>query len=117
MAKPFSKHIYTSRRWAKCAKAFAESKLYICERCGRMLKMNTLYKTNYVVHHRQPLTPATVTDDLMVYGWDNLQLLCTRCHRAVHGMAREGRAMQFDEDGNLIGAGDMPPVYVGNNNK
>ena len=33
MAREFSKRVYESRRWRKCAKAYAESKLWICEKC------------------------------------------------------------------------------------
>lgn len=103
MAKPFSKHIYESWRWKKCARAFAESKLYICERCGHLVKPNEKNKLRYVVHHRQPLTLETMNDDLMVFGWDNLQLLCYECHMTVHGLHKAGRTMHWDETGNLVG--------------
>lgn len=33
MAKEFARKFYNSTRWRKCAKAFAQSKLYICEMC------------------------------------------------------------------------------------
>ena len=106
MAKAFSKHIYESSRWKKCAGAFAKSKLYICERCGKLVRPNEKNKLRYVIHHRQPLTPDNVNDDLLVYGWDNLQLLCYECHMIVHGMHRQSRAMEWDAEGNLIGFTD-----------
>ena len=101
MAKAFSKHIYESSRWKKCAGAFAKSKLYICERCGKLVRPNEKNKLRYVIHHRQPLTPDNVNDDLLVYGWDNLQLLCYECHmilstppmtvRKIRNNIRQGR--------------------------
>ena len=54
-------------------------------------------------------------DDLIVYGWGNLQFLCIECHNAVHGRTDEGRRMAFDADGNLIGfeESDTPPHIGG----
>ena len=54
------------------------------------------------MHHKKHLTPENVLDDNVVYGWDNLELLCIYCHNTVHG-AGLGRECVFDDDGNLIG--------------
>ena len=40
MAKEYSKNFYNSYRWRRCAKAYAESKLYICERCHGLKSIN-----------------------------------------------------------------------------
>ena len=115
MAKEFSRAIYNSRRWRKCAKAFAESKCYVCERCRNRFAPNDGKRQRWIVHHKEPLTEENVQDDLIVYGWGNLQFLCIECHNAVHGRTDAGRRMVFDDDGNLVGftEGDRPPHIGG----
>ena len=56
----------------------------------------------FIVHHKTHLSPENVGDDSVVYGWDNLELLCIYCHNAVHGTGM-GRECVFDDDGNPIG--------------
>lgn len=102
MAKDFSKDIYNSRRWRKTAKAYAQSQNYICERCHNRNFIGTGKTPRFIVHHKHPLTPANVTDDNVVYGWDNLELLCIYCHNAVHD-SHIDRECVFDEDGNPVG--------------
>lgn len=106
MAREFSKKIYESRRWRKCAKAFAESKLYVCERCHNAIPHKDGRTQRFIVHHIQPLTPDNVADDSIVYGWDNLMLLCQECHNAIHGRHDDGRRIVFDDDGNVVGVVD-----------
>ena len=102
MAREFSRQFYQSNRWRKCAKAFAESKLYVCERCHNQFPRHDGKRQRWIVHHKIPLTPENITDDNIAYGWDNLQLLCIECHNAVHGRT-PSRRMLFDADGNLVG--------------
>ena len=103
MAREFSKDFYNSTRWRKCAKAFAESKLFICERCHNQFPKRDGRRQRWIVHHKEPLTPDNIHDDLIAYGWDNLMFLCIECHNAVHGRSSSGRRMQWDDDGNLVG--------------
>ena len=111
MAKWFSKKIYEGRRWRKCARAYAESKLFICERCHCPVKPNIGKERHWVVHHREELTPDNIHDDMIVYGWDNLMLLCDSCHKIVHGRDSSQRVMKFDSDGQLVGFTESsPPV-------
>lgn len=102
MAKWFSKKFYESRRWRKCAKAYAESKLFICERCHNQHLKRDGTRQRWIVHHKIPLTPENIDDDMIAYGWDNLMFLCIECHNAIHGR-QTGREMQWDDEGNLIG--------------
>ena len=104
MAREFSRAFYNSQRWRKCARAYAESKMYICERCHNRFPHRDGRPQKWIVHHKQPLTPDNIHDDRIAYGWDNLMLLCIECHNAVHSRGRStGRRMQFDADGNLVG--------------
>ena len=101
MAKEFSKAFYNSRRWRKNAKAFAESKCWICSRCHNR-SMTGSGTPRMIVHHKTPLTPENIHDDSIAYGWDNLELLCIDCHNAVHAEGKGGECL-FDADGNPIG--------------
>ena len=102
MARAFSKDIYNSRRWRKVAHAYAESQHYVCERCHNRSFVGTGKPPRFIVHHKTYLSPKNVGDDSVVYGWDNLELLCIYCHNAVHGTGM-GRECVFDDDGNPIG--------------
>jgi len=57
-----SKNFYNSYRWRRCAKAYAESKLYICERCHGLKSANKVDGTRqrWVVHHKKPLNPNNI---------------------------------------------------------
>ncbi len=102
MAKDFARDFYNSQRWRKCARAYAESKLYICERCHNKFTRRDGKRQRYIVHHKTPLTPDNINDPRIAYGWDNLEFLCIECHNAVHSRHHTGRRCRFDADGNLI---------------
>lgn len=101
MARDFSKGIYNSRRWRAVARAYAESQHYICERCQNRSFAGTGKSAHFIVHHKEHLTPENVHDDNVVYGWDNLELLCIYCHNAVHSQGLD-RECRFDGEGNPI---------------
>ena len=102
MAKDFSKDIYNGWRWRKVAKAYAESQHYVCERCHNKSFAGTGKPAHFIVHHKHHLTPENVHDDSVVYGWDNLELLCIYCHNAVHSQGID-RECRVDDDGNPVG--------------
>ena len=101
MAKEFARKFYNSTRWRKCAKAFAQSKLYVCEMCHNQTSKKINGDQRYIVHHKVPLTPNNIYEPYITCGWDNLMLLCIECHNKIHG--KERRQMLFDDNGNLIG--------------
>lgn len=103
MAKEFAREFYNSMRWRKCAKAFARSKLYICEMChNRTVARKGSEEQRFIVHHKVPLTPQNINNPDIAYNWDNLMLLCLECHNKIHSNDCNRRVMHFDEDGNLI---------------
>lgn len=101
MAREFAKKFYNSAAWVKTSKAYAASRLFICERCGQPAK-------KYVVHHKRYLTPQNINDPMVALSWDNLQLLCLDCHNATHH-AKQKRKIFFDSSGQVIGVGEDPP--------
>ena len=125
MAKEYSKNFYNSYRWRRCAKAYAESKLYICERCHGLKSINKADGTRqrWVVHHKKPLNQNNINNDAVAYGWDNLMFLCIECHNAIHAeldamttpngltsgaslLVRPTRGMIFNELGDLVAVND-----------
>ena len=101
VAREFSKDIYNSQRWRKLAHAYAESQHYVCERCQNRSFVGSGKPARFIVHHKQYLTLENVNDDSVVYGWNNLELLCIYCHNAVHASGLD-RECLFDDDGNPI---------------
>lgn len=95
MAKPWAAPFYNSKAWRRCRKAYAESVFLLCEECGA---------PGEEVHHKIELTPENIHDPSITLNWDNLQLLCHRCHdktkRPVLTATRDG--LQFDENGQLV---------------
>lgn len=75
MAKAFAKKIYNSPQWKACRDAYATYRHHQCERCGQ---------PGEEVHHKTYLTPVNINDPEIVYGWDNLELLCRSCHIEEH---------------------------------
>ena len=107
MAKDFSKAFYNSRRWRKNAKAFAESKCWICSRCHNR-SITGSGTPRMIVHHKTPLTPENIHDDSIAYGWDNLELLCIDCHNAVHAEGKGLMQTGTRQAEKLLFAGDTP---------
>jgi hypothetical protein len=125
MAKDYAKNFYNSYRWRRCAKAYAKSQLYICERCHglkRNIKSDGT-RQRWVVHHKKPLNSKNIYDDSIAYGWENLMLLCIECHNAIHAeldrlsmeggltsgarlLVKPSRGLTFGLDGDLIAIND-----------
>ena len=94
MAKDFAQDIYDGNPWKLTSKSYKRHKHGICERCGAPGK---------IVHHKTYLTPENIHDDAVVYGFDNLELLCQTCHNCEH-MSRDaaGEGLMFTADGDLV---------------
>lgn len=90
----WAKKFYGSNAWRECRDAFASSRGGLCERCLE----NGRYSPGEVVHHVEPLTAANINDPTIALNWDNLKLLCGRCHAEVHS----GKRWKVDEFGRLV---------------
>ena len=72
---------YTSWKWRKCRKAFAESKGNLCERCLKRGIIEPGSKDRPLeVHHKIPLTAENFRNPNVSLNWQNLELLCKTCH-------------------------------------
>ena len=97
MARDFSKTIYEGKRWKRRRKKIFERDGGLCVKCG---------EPGEIVHHITPLDPSNIDDPDIVYGDDNLELVCRDCHGILHS---DERIMLFDENGQPI----PPPVKKG----
>lgn len=86
---------YHSKTWARCRKAYAKSVGGLCENC----KARGILKAGEIVHHKIPLTPERMGNEALMYGFENLELLCFECHNRIH--KSKGRYV-FDAEGNII---------------
>lgn len=94
---------YSSGAWKECRKAYAEYRSHLCERC---LSRGQI-KRGEIVHHVIPLTADNITDPEITLSWNNLQLLCRRCHGEVHA----GRRFMVDDAGHVTAADRVyPPI-------
>ncbi|MGL5270312.1 MAG: HNH endonuclease [Selenomonadaceae bacterium] len=100
MAREFAKAFYNSKAWIKTSKAYAASKFYLCEKCG---------KAGKIVHHKTHLSPENINNPTITLSWYNLQYLCLDCHNIIHGNDSTERKCMFDQDGNMVGVQDGPP--------
>lgn len=82
--KPFAKDFYKSKAWKDTREAYAKSQGYICETCAK----KGLYSYGEIVHHIQELTPENINDPRVSLSWDNLRLVCRKCHAEEHTRSR-----------------------------
>ena len=96
--REFAREVYLSQQWKRVRAYIFRREDGICQRCG---------KPGNTVHHKTYLTPRNVNDSDVVYGEDNLELLCEQCHGQEHeSKSAAGEGFAFDADGNLIRKGE-----------
>lgn len=89
------KKFYSSKAWQETRDAYGRSKFWICERCGEPAAQ---------VHHKIYLTEANLADPGIALAWDNLELLCDKCHGIEHHGARyqTDPDLIFNSNGDLV---------------
>lgn len=104
MARDFARSFYKSKQWESTRDAYARSVHGLCEPCARSGKVSI----GVIVHHKEHLTPENIEDPAVALSFDNLELVCRKCHAACHpeiyGSKKQGGAARvaFDEDGNVV---------------
>ena len=95
----FRKTFYASWRWVKCRRAYMASKGGLCERC----LAHGLIVPGAEVHHKIRLTAENVNDPEVSLNFDNLELLCEKCHADEHAAAGgKGTRWKVDDTGHVI---------------
>ena len=84
MHEQFANRFYSSDAWKRCRREYAKSVGGLCEEC---LKRGII-RQGEQVHHKIALTRENVERPEVTLNWDNLQLLCVDCHKAVRKSAR-----------------------------
>ena len=77
----FAKGFYKSKTWQKCRESYAKSVGGLCEKC---LKQGRI-EPGVIVHHKTHINPETISDPTITLNFDNLELLCRKCHGEEHG--------------------------------
>lgn len=98
MARSIDERFYKTREWKRCREAYAKSAGYLCENC--MAK--GIYTPGKFVHHVEELTPANVYNPEKTYGFDNLRLVCAKCHAEEHSEREKGKRFYFDDAGRVV---------------
>lgn len=81
MAREFAKEFYSSKRWQECRNEYARRRRYLCEDC----LARGIIQAGEIVHHVEPLTPDNISDPKVALNFDNLRLVCRKCHAEEHG--------------------------------
>lgn len=92
--RDFARIFYSSKAWKECRAAYRKSRGGLCEEC---LKRG-MYRPGEIVHHKEHITPDTITDERVLLDWNNLQLVCRDCHGAMH---RDERRFDVDSLGRI----------------
>lgn len=89
------RHFYRSKAWQQCRSGYWASQHGLCERCGQPASQ---------VHHKIYLTDANLRDPDISLNWENLELLCDKCHAEEHhgGGYQTRDGLRFNEEGDLI---------------
>lgn len=94
--KPYAKKFYNSKEWYRCRNTYAKKVNHLCERCLSF----GIYSVGEIVHHIKPITPENINDPNITLNFDNLEMLCRKCHMKRH--ENYFKRYGFDEEGNLI---------------
>lgn len=78
------KQFYSSKDWQRCRASYRKYKKGLCERC----LAKGLLVPGEQVHHKKHLTTANVNDPAISLNFENLELLCVKCHAEEHGRRR-----------------------------
>lgn len=101
--------IYKSKAWEDIRINYARSKNCLCERCGKPIYMSGVSeyipkekRLKGIVHHKIHLDESNYIDDSIAYDWNNLELLCIKCHNEEHFTKGSIRSdYVFDDEGNI----------------
>lgn len=83
---------YTSTKWRKCRESFIEAKGNLCEKCLSKGIIESGSKAHPLeVHHKIRLNAQNLRNPEIALGWDNLIVLCERCHHEEHERRKNRR--------------------------
>jgi len=80
MAQLFARWLYVSKAWRELRFNLIIERGPVCQRCSKVV----IDTSKLVGHHKITLSPANITDINITLNKDNVELICSRCHDAVH---------------------------------
>lgn len=86
-AKEYAEWFYKSKEWRETRKAFLDSKLGLCEKCGEVAN---------VVHHINYITPKNIHNPYITLNHNNLMALCKDCHNTIHKAKTEKKERRYN---------------------
>lgn len=96
MAQEFAQTFYNSVEWKTCREEYKRVKRYLCENCLN----NGILTPGEIVHHIIKITPNNVNDPNVTLNFDNLRLVCRKCHADEHNQRQ--RRFKILEDGTVV---------------
>ena len=97
MSANWAQKFYGSSQWKKCRAGFIGYKRGLCERC----LARGLIVAGFHVHHKVYLTPENISDPSVSLNWNNLELLCDKCHEEEHTSRHYKGRMIVNKDGTV----------------
>lgn len=88
---------YNCEKWKKVRKLKIQKANGLCEKCWREKR---IFVEGKIVHHKIEITDQNYNNPELMYGLDNLELLCDDCHHKLHF---NSDPYYFDEEGDLCG--------------
>ena len=86
---------YKIKRWEDFRQYIISKRHGICERCNN---------AGWILHHKQYINDININDESIVWGEDNIELLCGDCHQKEHhGSDTTAEGCEFNAEGELIG--------------
>ena len=82
--KEYAEQFYKSKAWERCRASYAASVGGLCEEC---LKHGRI-EAGVIVHHKIHITPANIHCPEVTMNFDNLEMLCRKCHGEMHGTVK-----------------------------
>lgn len=98
MAQAFAERFYKSKTWQQCRDGYAKSVGYLCEDC----LAKGIYTPGIIVHHIEELTPYNIENPEVTLNYNNLRLVCRKCHGEEHKKVNKGRRYLIGENGEII---------------
>ena len=96
MSKAFAQTFYNSKQWKTCREEYRKSKRYLCECC----LSKGILTPGEIVHHINPITPENINNPNVTLNFDNLRVVCRKCHADEHG--QRVRRYKVLDDGTVV---------------
>ena len=97
--RDFAKKFYKGKAWQSTRKAYFKKCGGLCEKC---LKRGEVVPGE-IVHHKIHLDARTINDPRISLNFDNLELLCRKCHALEHPeiYGNKKKRYRVEEDGSI----------------